>query len=116
MSLCLPLATQNLIASVLGSDDQNVIWQIQGSGCSLSGACGSIDSVCLFSSAGFDTSMSYIVSGPGDLTVISKQPAGLNIIHLTLQIPARAAAGSRTLFIQNANLDRTAATGVLEVR
>jgi hypothetical protein len=40
----LPLATQNLSASVLGSDDQNVIWQIQGSGCSLGGACGSIDS------------------------------------------------------------------------
>ena len=72
--------------------------------------------VCLFSSAGFDTSMSYIVSGPGDITVISKQPAGLGIIHLTLQIPASAAPGSRTLFIQNANLDRTAATGVLEVR
>ena len=72
--------------------------------------------VCLFSSAGFDTSMSYIVSGPGDVTVISKQPAGLGIIHLTLQIPASAAPGSRTLFIQNANLDRTAATGVLEVR
>jgi hypothetical protein len=60
--------------------------------------------------------MSYIVSGPGDVTVISKQPAGLGIIHLTLQIPASAAPGSRTLFIQNANLDRTAATGVLEVR
>jgi hypothetical protein len=72
--------------------------------------------VCLFSSAGFDTSMSHIVSGPGDVTVISKQPAGLGIIHLTLQIPASAAPGSRTLFIPNANLDRTAATGVPEVR
>jgi hypothetical protein len=70
----------------------------------------------LFSQAGFDTSMMYAVSGPGDVAVISKQPAGLGIIHLTLQIPASAAVGARTLFIENTNLDKTAASGVLEVR
>jgi hypothetical protein len=72
--------------------------------------------ICVFSQAGFDTSISYKVSGPGDITVVSKQPAGLGIIHLTLQIPATAAPGSRSLFIQNANLDRTAATGVLKIQ
>jgi len=72
--------------------------------------------ICLFSQSGFDTSMTYTVSGPGDIAVISKQPAGLGIIHLTLQIPATATPGDRTLFIQNANLDRTAASGVLEVQ
>jgi len=72
--------------------------------------------VCLFSQSGFDTSMTYTVSGPGDVSVISKQPAGLGIIHLTLQISASAAPGARTLFIQNTNLDETAASGVLEVR
>lgn len=72
--------------------------------------------ICLFSEAGFDTSMSYSISGSGDVAVISKQPAGLGIIHLTLQIPATAAPGARTLFVQNANLDQTAATGVLEVQ
>jgi hypothetical protein len=71
--------------------------------------------ICLFSQAGFDTSMTYTVSGPGDVAVISKQPAGLGIIHLTLQVPASAAAGARTLFIENTNLDKTAASGVLEV-
>jgi hypothetical protein len=71
--------------------------------------------VCIFSQSGFDTSMTYTVSGPGDLAVISKQPAGLGIIHLTLQIPATAAPGARTLFIQNTNLDKTAASGLLEV-
>jgi hypothetical protein len=71
--------------------------------------------ICIFSQSGFDTSMTYTVSGPGDVSVISKQPAGLGIIHLTLQIPASAAAGARTLFIQNTNLDKTAASGVLEV-
>jgi hypothetical protein len=71
--------------------------------------------ICLFSESGLDTSMTYTVSGPGDITVISKQPAGLGIIHLTLQIPATAAFGARTLFIQNTNLDKTTASGALEV-
>jgi hypothetical protein len=72
--------------------------------------------ICLFSQSGFDTSMTYTVSGPGDIAVLSKQPAGLGIIHLTLQIPATAATGARTLFIQSTNLDKTAASGALEVR
>jgi hypothetical protein len=71
--------------------------------------------ICLFSQSGFDTSMACTVSGTGDISVISKQPAGLGIIHLTLQIPANAAPGARTLFIQNTNLDKTAASGALEV-
>ena len=71
--------------------------------------------ICLFSQSGLDTSMTYTVSGPGDVAVIAKLPAGLGIIHLTLQIPAAAASGARTLFIQNTNLDKTAASGVLEV-
>jgi hypothetical protein len=71
--------------------------------------------ICLFSQSGFDTSMTYTVSGPGDIAVIAKQPAGLGIIHLTLQVPANAAPVARTLFIQNTNLDKTAASGVLEV-
>lgn len=72
--------------------------------------------ICLFSQSGFDTSMTYTVSGPGDVTVVSKQPAGLGIIHLSLQIPATASPGARTLFIQNTNLDKTAATGSLEIQ
>src|SRR6266850_10728 len=55
--------------------------------------------ICVFSQSGFDTSMAYTVSGPGDVAVISKQPAGLGIIHLTLQVPASAAPSARTLFI-----------------
>jgi hypothetical protein len=72
--------------------------------------------ICLFSQSGFDTSMTYTVTGPADITVIAKQPAGLGIIHLTLQVPATATPGARTLFIQNTNLDKTAASGALEVR
>ena len=72
--------------------------------------------ICLFSQSGFDTSMNYAVSGPGDVAVIAKLPAGLGIIHLTLQIPSTASPGARTLFIQNANLDKTAASGSLEIQ
>lgn len=72
-------------------------------------------SICLFSESGLDTSMNYTVSGPGDVTVIAKQPAGLGIVQLTLQIPATATPGARTLFVQNTNLDKAAASGSLEV-
>ncbi len=72
--------------------------------------------ICLFSQSGFDTSMAYTISGPGDVAVISKQPAGLGIIHLTIQIPSTAQPGARTFFVQNANLDKTAASGVLEIQ
>jgi hypothetical protein len=72
--------------------------------------------ICLFSASGLDTSMAYTVTGPGDVTVIAQQPAGLGIIHLTLQVSAAAIPGARTLFIQNTNLDKTAATGALEVQ
>ena len=72
--------------------------------------------LCAFSAGGLDTSMAYTITGPGDLTVIAKQPLGLGIIHLTLQISATALPGARTLFIQNTNLDKTAASGALEVQ
>jgi len=72
--------------------------------------------ICIFSESGLDTSMTYTVSGPGDVAVISQQPAGLGIIHLTLQVPSTATPGARTLFIQNTNLDQTSASGVLQVQ
>ena len=72
--------------------------------------------ICAFSQSGLDTSMSYTITGPGDVAVIAQQPAGLGIIHLTLQVQSAAQPGSRTLFIQNLNLDKTAASGVFEVQ
>lgn len=72
--------------------------------------------ICVFSESGLDTSMTYTVSGTGDVAVITKQPAGLGIIHLTLQVPASASPGARTLFIQNTNLDETAASGALVIQ
>ena len=71
--------------------------------------------VCLFSESGLDSSMTFTVSGPGDITVTAKQPIGLGIVRITLQIPASALPGRRTVFVQNTNLDKTAASGALEV-
>jgi len=116
--------------SAQGNDvDINVaalgMFSVANNSCSLSGnplalqrpASGSVTAdLCLFSESGLDTSMTYTVSGPGDVTVIAKQPAGLGIIHLTLQIPATALPGARTLFLQNTNLDKTAASGALVVQ
>ncbi len=72
--------------------------------------------ICVYSDGGLDTSMTYVVSGPGDVSVIAAQPAGLGIIILTLQFSATSAVGPRTLFIQTTNLDKTAASGALEVQ
>ena len=71
--------------------------------------------ICMFSESGLDTSMTFTVSGPGDITVIAKQPIGLGIVRITLQVPASALPGHRTLFVQNTNLDKAAASGALEV-
>jgi hypothetical protein len=71
--------------------------------------------ICMFSESGLDTSMTFTVSGPGDITVIAKQPIGLGIVRITLQVPASAVPGHRTLFVQNTNLDKAAASGALEV-
>ena len=71
--------------------------------------------ICLFSESGLDTSMAFIVSGTGDITVLSKQPLGLGILRLTLQISSSAAPGARTVFVQNTNLDKAAASGSLLV-
>jgi len=71
--------------------------------------------LCLFSESGLDASMTVSISGPGDMTVLSEQPAGLGILHVTLQLPANAFPGPRTIFIQTTNLDETAASGAVEI-
>ncbi len=95
------------------------------SGCSLGGnpvtlvrpASGSSTAdLCLFSESGLDAGMTVTISGPGDITVIAEQPAGLGILHVTLLLPATAAAGPRTLFIQTTNLDKTAASGAVIIQ
>jgi hypothetical protein len=38
-----PLAVQGFTASVLGTGNQNVVWQVQGAACSIAGICGAIN-------------------------------------------------------------------------
>jgi hypothetical protein len=116
--------------SAQGNDvDLNVaalgMFSVANNSCSLSGnplplprpASGSTTfNICVFAESGLDTSMTFTVTGPDDVTVIAKQPAGLGIIQLTLQVPSSAVPGGRTPFIQNTNLDETAASGALVIQ
>jgi len=74
--------------------------------------------LCVFSNSGLDSSFTYTVSGPAlpDVVVLNRAPLGFGILHLTLQVPASAATGPRTLFVQNPSKDMAAGTGTIEVR
>jgi hypothetical protein len=74
--------------------------------------------LCVFSEGSLDPSFNFTISGPPapDITVSNREPLGLGILHLTLQVPATAAPGPRTLFIENAKGDKAAGTGAIEVQ
>jgi hypothetical protein len=74
--------------------------------------------LCVFSVSGLDPSFTYTITGlpTPDITIINREPLGLGILHLTLQVPATAAPGPRTLFVENQESDKAAGTGAIEVR
>ena len=74
--------------------------------------------LCVFSVSALDPSFTFTVSGrpTPDITVSNREPLGLGILHLTLQVPSTAAPGLRTLFVQNPESDKAAGTGAFEVR
>jgi hypothetical protein len=74
--------------------------------------------LCVFSLSGLDPSFTYTLSGPSqaDILITTREPLGLGIIHLGLQVPAMAVAGTRTLFVENPSKDKAAGTGAIEVR
>ncbi len=74
--------------------------------------------LCVFSVSALDPFFTYTITGPltPDVTVSNREPLGLGILHLTLQVPATAAPGPRTLFIANPAGDNAAGTGVIEVQ
>jgi hypothetical protein len=74
--------------------------------------------LCVFSVSGLDPSFTYTISGPPvpDITITNREPLGLGILHLTLQLPSTAATGPRTLFVENPSKDKAAGTGAIEVR
>jgi hypothetical protein len=103
------------------------IYMVATSSCTLGGspvtifrpASGTVTAdLCVFSVSGLDASFTYTLSGPApaDILVSNREPLGLGIIHLTLQVPATAATGPRTLFVENPSKDKAAGTGAIEVR
>jgi hypothetical protein len=74
--------------------------------------------LCFFSVSGLDPSFTYTLSGPSpaDILITTREPLGLGIIHLALQVRATAAGGTRTLFVENPSKDKAAGTGAIEVR
>jgi hypothetical protein len=73
--------------------------------------------LCVFSVSALDPSFTFTISGQPtpDITVSNKEPLGLGILHLTLQVPSTASPGQRTVFVQNPEGDKVAGTGVIEV-
>ena len=74
--------------------------------------------LCVFSVSALEPSFTYTIGGPPtpDITVINREPLGLGMMHLTLQVPATAAPGPRTLFVENPEKDKAAGSGAIEVR
>jgi hypothetical protein len=74
--------------------------------------------LCVFSVSALEPSFTYTIGGPPtpDITVINREPLGLGMLHLTLQVPATAAPGPRTLFVENPEKDKAAGSGAIEVR
>ena len=74
--------------------------------------------VCAFSPSGLDPSLTYTTTGPApnDISIVAKQPLGLGIVRLTLELSSTTLRGPRTLFVENPNKDKSAATGALEVK
>jgi hypothetical protein len=74
--------------------------------------------LCVFSVSGLDPSFTYTLTGPGagDIAITNREPLGLGIVHLTLQVPATVFVGMRTLFVENPSKDRATGTGAIEVR
>jgi len=74
--------------------------------------------ICAFSPSGLDPSLTYTLTGPAlnDISIIARQPLGLGIVRLTLELASNTLPGARTLFVENPNKDKSAATGALEVK
>ncbi|HMC26713.1 MAG TPA: hypothetical protein VKM56_02845, partial [Verrucomicrobiae bacterium] len=77
-----PGAVQKFSASVLGSANQSVVWQLQGSGCAIANACGTIISDGTYTAPG-----------------IPPVPNALNVIAISSDDTAQS--GSATVSISN---------------
>jgi hypothetical protein len=74
--------------------------------------------LCAFSLSGLDPGLNYSLGGPtpNDLAIVARQPLGLGIVRLTIELSSTTLAGARTLFVENASKDKTAASGAIQVK
>jgi hypothetical protein len=74
--------------------------------------------ICAFSASGLDAGMTYAITGPSpnDISIIARQPMGLGIIRLTLQLSSSTQSGARSLLISNSTKDTAATSGALLVK
>ena len=83
-----PLAVQQFSANVLGASNQSVVWQIQGTACSLAGACGAIDANGAYTAPGSAPS-------PASLTIVAisnDDPSQSGFANLTIATGANIQA------------------------
>ena len=79
-ALLAPLGVQTFVATVLGTDNQNVVWQIQGAGCTVAGICGAI-------TAG------GVYTAPGG----APTPDALQIVAISSEDPAQSGTANVTI-------------------
>lgn len=104
----------------------NIIGVILNNACSAQGspiaiqrpAAGSITVDLCLGGTGLLASQTYTLSGTGDITVGVPQSLALGIVQvrLPLTIPSTAQKGARTLFVENSNKEKSAATGAIEIK
>ncbi len=74
--------------------------------------------LCAFSAVPLTPGASFTLTGPtpGDILFVLVEVIAGNFARITLEVAATTQKGQRTLFLENANRDKTAATGAVEVR
>jgi len=74
--------------------------------------------LCAFSSVALTSGSSFTLTGPtpGDVLFVLVEIIAGNFARITLEVASTTQKGQRTLFLENANRDKAAATGAVEVR
>jgi hypothetical protein len=75
-----PLAMQRFSATVLGTSNQTVVWQVQGTACAVAGACGAVDANGIYTTPGSSPS-------PNAFTIVAvsaDDPSQSGLANLTI--------------------------------
>jgi hypothetical protein len=80
-ALVVPLGVQPFVATVLGTDNQNVVWQIQGAGCSSAGICGAITPAGVYTAPG-----------------AAPTPDALQVVAISSEDPSQSGSANVTIY------------------